>query len=220
MNRLYRTILRPLPWFLKWYLSKEREYRYEDLSIVVMPGVFHPGLFHSTTMLLQYIDTQLLTGSFLEVGGGTGIVSILAARKGVDVVVTDISKKAVDNIHQNATKNSVSITIIQSDLFENMVEKKFDWIVVNPPYYPRKPDKEEDYAWYCGEQHEYFLKFFQGVNRFIKPESHIIMVLSEVCDLSTIYKIASGYGFTFVKIAEKSVWVDGKNYVFQIKQTA
>ncbi len=204
---------------MKGYLSSERTYRYKELSIVVMPGVFHPGLFHSTSLLLQYIETHSMAGSILEMGGGTGVVSILAAKKGAKVTSIDISSRAIHNMNRNAVRNGVSITVIQSDLFEKIEKKTFDWILVNPPYYPAIPTTEEDYAWYCGDKHDYFTRFFIGVQHFMGPDTTLIMVLSEVCDLQTIFKIAAGAGFSMEKIAEKSVWVDGKNYLFQVTQT-
>jgi release factor glutamine methyltransferase len=219
MNTFFRNILRPLPWLLKKYLASERTYNYKGLFILVKPGVFHPGLFHSTMMLLEYVEANSMTGSFLEVGGGTGIISILAAKKGAEVVVSDISLKAIENMKLNAATHSVSMKVIHSNLFENIEANTFDWIVVNPPYYPSQPIKDEDYAWYCGAGHDYFVRFFEGVRPFVTDHTRMIMVLSEVCDLPAITSIASNAGFKMEKVAEKSVWVDGKNYLFQIKRT-
>jgi release factor glutamine methyltransferase len=217
---MFRTLLRPLPRLLKWYLSRERNFRYQDLTITVMPGVFHPGFFHSSILLLDFLRKQTLTGSVLEIGCGTGIVSIQAAKQGATVVCTDISLKAVENARRNAELNSVAVTVIHSDLFENVESGKFDWIVVNPPYYPRDPVREEDYAWYCGETHQYFTRFFKGLKPFISENTSSIMVLSEVCDLPAIFKIAMNEGFVLQSILEKAVWVDGRNYLFQIKRTS
>jgi release factor glutamine methyltransferase len=219
MNTLFRNILRPLPWLLKKYLARERTYNYKSLFILVKPGVFHPGLFHSTMMLLEHVEANSMAGSFLEIGGGTGIVSILAARKGADVVVSDISLTAIENMKLNAVTHSVTMKIIHSNLFENIEPKTFDWIVVNPPYYPSQPVREEDYAWYCGVRHDYFVRFFDGVRPFVGDHTRMVMVLSEVCDLQAITSIASNAGFTMKKVAEKTVWVDGKNYLFYIKRT-
>lgn len=217
MNAFFKALLRPLPWLMKRYLSRKNTYQYKGLSMVVLPGVFHPGLFHSTTMLLQYVEANAMEGSVLEIGGGTGIVSIVAARKGARVMATDISLKAIENMRLNAAANSAPVSIIQSNLFDSLDQKAFDWILVNPPYYPRNPVKEEDFAWYCGEEHNYFTRFFNGVKPFIGNNTSIVMVLSEVCDLAAIFRIASDAGFTLEKIVEKAVWVDGKNYLFHIK---
>ena len=217
MNRLIRKILFPLPYIVRWYLSWERKYRYKDISITVLPGVFHPGFFFSTNMMLEFISKQSLSGSkVLEVGAGTGILSILAAKMNADVTAIDISSQSIENIQRNTDKNRVAITVIKSDLFKNVPVKAFDWIVVNPPYYPRKPKNEQDLAWQCGEHHEYFVEFFSTVSSYLSGTSRIIMVLSDVCDLATITTIAREKGFYFVTLEEKEVWLDGKNYIFEI----
>ncbi len=135
---------------------------------------------------------------------------------GAKVTAVDISSLAIENTKVNTKKNNAEITIVQSDLFERLTSS-FDWIFVNPPYYPKKATKEEEFAWYCGEQHEYFSKFFSKLSSVAHDKSQIIMVLSEVCDLKTIFRIASDHHFELVKILEKKVWLDGKNYIFQIK---
>jgi release factor glutamine methyltransferase len=217
MNRVVRKLLSPLPSVVRWYLSKKRTYRYKEISIDVLPGVFHPGLFFSTNILMEFASGQSFQrASVLELGAGTGILSILTGKMGGIITASDISSVAIENIRINAKKNDASITIIKSDLFEQL-SGSFDWIFVNPPYYPKPPIREEDFAWYCGENHEYFARFFSTLNSVSHDNTHIIMVLSEVCDLQVILKIASEHHFQMEKILEKKVWLDGKNYLFRIK---
>ena len=47
---------------VRWYLRKERKYTYNGITAVVLPGVFHPGLFSSTTFVLDFLKTQNLEG--------------------------------------------------------------------------------------------------------------------------------------------------------------
>ncbi len=221
MNKVLRQFLRPLPRLVGWYLSGKRNYKYQDLSLEVFPGVFHPGIFFSTKMLLQFVELQSLeNSSVLELGAGTGIISLRAARMGARVTATDISQTAIFNIQRNAVINSISLTTLHSDLFDNIPAAHFDWILINPPYYPKKPRKNAEFAWYCGEHHEYFEKFFRGLRSFITPVTHTIMVLSDVCDLQVIFRIGRDHGMAMEKISEKNVWVDGKNYLFRIKPIA
>lgn len=221
MNRLIQKILLPLPILVRWYLSKKRTYRYGDIAVDVLPGVFHPGLFFSTKMLMEFVSKQPLKGArVLEVGAGTGIVSILAGKMGATVTATDISSHAVENIHINTKKNNVSLKIVQSDLFEELPAAPFDWIFVNPPYYPRSPRKEEEFAWYCGELHEYFSRFFSTVSKVSDSNTQIIMVLSKVCDLPAITRIAAENRLLLAKLREKKVLIDGENYIFQVKLIA
>ena len=116
MNNFVRTILRPLPLLVRWYLSKKRIYRTHGLTIEVSPGVFHPGLFFSTEFLLQFISQKKLENkSLLELGAGSGLLSLKAAQQGAIVTATDISTKAVENIRSNSMINSIPISVIQSN---------------------------------------------------------------------------------------------------------
>ena len=51
----------------------------------------------------------------------------------IDVVCSDISAKALEVAKRNAARNSVEVTLIESNLFEN-ITGKFHVIVSNPPY--------------------------------------------------------------------------------------
>lgn len=198
------------------YTSKERNFSFSDIKVKVKPGVFHPGLFLSTKMLLNFVNNlNLKQKSFLEPGAGTGIISILAAKKGANVYATDISKTAIDNIKLNAGLNNVNIEVIHSDLFENIPEMIFDFIIVNPPYYKKDPQKDEEFAWYCGADHEYFIRLFDSLHRYINKDSKVYMILSEVCDIEAIREIGSAQKFQWKLVKQKSVWGE-KNFIYRI----
>src|SRR4051794_28747212 len=113
MNRLLQRILLPLPRLVQWYLSRKRKYKSRGLKIDVLPGVFHPGLFFSSEMMMQYLSRQPLRGkTVLEVGAGTGIISLYIARQGGYVTSTDISHQAIQNIRMNAASNNLFLTIV------------------------------------------------------------------------------------------------------------
>ena len=134
--------------FTRWYLRKERKLVYNGITTHVFPGVFHPGFFHSTKFILSYLSYHPLNGkSLLELGCGSGLISITASKAGANVTASDISLKALENTKHNANINQMFIKIVYSDLFDNIDKIQFDWIVINPPYYARKPESEQDLAW-------------------------------------------------------------------------
>jgi release factor glutamine methyltransferase len=216
---LLRFFGKPIRKGVQWYLSKPREFRFKDITVSVSPGVFHPGFFFSTRFILDFLASQNLDGKkLLDLGCGSGIISIYSQRRGASVTAVDINQKAVRNTIENSIKNEVKISAFVSDLFGSIPQTLFDWIVINPPYYPADPKTEEENAWNCGKNHEYFEKLFTGLGNYITAESKVLMILSEVCDLKTIFEIASSKSFFFEKISQKKVWADGQNYLYFIRQ--
>ena len=201
---------------LQRYLAKPRRYNYNGLSIVVQPGVFHPGFFFSTKLFLEFLKEQELKGkTLLEVGAGSGLISFYAASVGAIVTAIDISKTAVENIKNNALLNKLKIEVSYSDMFSNVATQKFDIVIVAPPYYKKYPQKEAEHAWYCGENGEYFSKLFSGLTKFINPTSRVWMILSDDCDIQMIKAIAASNGFSMQAVLERAKYWE-INYIFEI----
>jgi len=221
------NILTPLAPLLrklaKVYTSKEREFSFspavgacKNIKVIVKPGVFHPGLFISTKILLTFIDDlNLETKTFLELGAGSGIISILAAKKGAVVYASDIIRTATENIKLNAEMNDVKINIIESDLFKDIPQQEFNFIVINPPYYQKDPETEEEYAWFCGSNYEYFTNLFDSMPSYINSSSKVYIILSEVCNITKIKSIGESKSFNWKVELQKSVWGE-KNYIYSL----
>jgi release factor glutamine methyltransferase len=220
MKKLIRYIVgrtyRPL---LVRYLSKEREYRYRDISLAVPPQVFHPGFFFSTRLLLNVLKGEALKGkTLLEPGAGSGLLSIAAAKRGASVTATDINRTAVEYLQLNALRNRVQLRIIHSDLFKSIPPQPFDYILINPPYYKKAPVTELDHAWYCGEQGEYFSRLFKGIGSYMHPSSKALMVLCDGCDIDMIEGMAERNGVEMKLLSQKKNLVE-TNFIFRLQPT-
>lgn len=171
---------------------------------------------HSTKILVDFITPIELSGkTFLELGCGCGIVSISAAKKGAIVTATDINETALTALEKNGGINDVKLDILYSDLFQNLHERYYDFIIINPPYYPRNPKSIGENAWFCGEDFNYFENLFLQLPQFTTLDNQIYMILSEDCALEKIEAIALKNGMVFNSILEKKV-VGEKNYIFKI----
>ena len=205
--------------FLKIYLTKSRTYKYDGILLTIPPGVFHPGFFFSTNFLLSFILHLSLKGkTFLELGAGSALISFCVSKRGALVTASDISTTVIQNIEVNQKINHQLFEIIQSDLFANFSKRIFDIVVINPPYYKREPQSEEDYAWYCGENSEYFIRLFSELKDFITTESIVLMVLSEDCAVDEIKQIAYRNNFVLKNVKRKRIWLE-ENFIFEIKST-
>lgn len=182
-----------------------------------MPGVFFPHFTHSTKILLQFLETpDLQSKSFLELGCGTGIISVLAAKKGASVTASDINPTAIKNARLNARKNKVKIDVVLSDLFKNIPPQVFDYIIINPPYYPKTPANLQEAAWFCGTEFNYFEQLFSSLSFYFSTHSKAYMILSEDCETERIKAIAQKNKITLTVEAERKKWGE-LNTIFQLK---
>ncbi len=93
----------------------------DRLPIVLDPGLaFGTGKHETTRACLEYIDELAPVGSFLDMGCGSGILSIAAAKLGcVKVTGFDVDQEAVDASRANAVANGVSVTFFRYGLGAN-----------------------------------------------------------------------------------------------------
>lgn len=199
-----------LPFYRFWalrYIRETRNFRYAGLRLSIPQGVFHPGVFFSTpvfAMFLQRIDFQNKT--VLDVGTGSGLLALLAARHGASASALDINPLAVKTAGQNAEANGLSLRVWESDLFDHVPAQTFDYLLINPPYYPRQPRNAAEYAFFAGENFGYFEKLFRQLPDYIHADSKVWMVFSEDCDMEKIEGIAARYGFNLSVVYARKKW--------------
>jgi release factor glutamine methyltransferase len=104
MEKIYKYIIKP---FIKIYLKTEPTVKIDGFKIKVFKTVFHPSLFFSTGYFYEFLKKIPLGNKrFLEIGCGTGILSMLAYRKNAIVTCCDINKAALENTKYNFEHNT------------------------------------------------------------------------------------------------------------------
>ena len=106
--------------------------RSRDIDIIECEGVYPPS--EDSYLLLDSIEINA-GESFLDIGTGTGIIAIAAAREGANVTATDISEEAVECARKNAKRNGVDIEIVRTSLADGL-KGGFDAVSFNAPYLP------------------------------------------------------------------------------------
>lgn len=88
------------------------------------------------------IAKKIKAKKILDLCTGSGAIAVSLAKylENTQLTALDISGKALDIAIANAKNNHVQdkITFVESNLFENLGQEKYDMIVSNPPYIRRK----------------------------------------------------------------------------------
>ncbi|MGD2142115.1 MAG: methyltransferase [Candidatus Bathyarchaeota archaeon] len=144
-----------------------------------MSRVYKPA--EDSLLLLRHARARV-KGAVLDMGTGSGFIAVeLAAKAGVEcIVAADLDPNAIKEARRRAEEADVvnKIEFIQSDLFENLGECRFDWILFNPPYLPSEGIVDEP-SWTGGVGGKETLeKFLLEASKHLHEEGAIIIILS------------------------------------------
>jgi methylase of polypeptide subunit release factors len=88
-----------------------------------------------TSRVCDCLTPRIRAGRVLDVGTGSGVQALLAARHSGHVVATDINPRALAFTEINAAMNGfTNIEVRLGSLFEAVGGERFDLITCNPPY--------------------------------------------------------------------------------------
>ncbi len=171
------------------------------------------------------IDTELMAETvrlepediFLEVGCGTGAISILLAKKCLRGVATDINPLAVENAAHNAEHLKVkNISFVLGDCFAETVER-FNVLICNPPYNNLPTDDLIDRMFWDPDD-GLKKKFFREAGKHLLPGGRIYFGWANFgdIDIDLPLKLAAQNGFELVRTVEKPSQ-SGK-YVFYVME--
>ncbi|KAG8408248.1 hypothetical protein J3459_018020 [Metarhizium acridum] len=89
-------------------------------QLQIHPSVYSPKYFPETLWYGQNLPSIVKGGSFLEIGVGSGLISLHLAASGSKVVGADINPFAVETTQQNFSRNQQEGTFIVSDIFDKI----------------------------------------------------------------------------------------------------
>lgn len=110
--------------------------RGQSYRFVSDAGVFAKGgVDFGSRTLIEAMDIPH-DAEVLDVGCGYGPIGLAAARLAAKghVTMIDVNSRAVELAKENAAVNGVNnITVLESDLFSALEDRKFDVVLTNPP---------------------------------------------------------------------------------------
>jgi release factor glutamine methyltransferase len=168
------------------------------MRLLPLPGVFQP--LSDSYMLAEELKRERLGPgvAVLDLCTGSGLLAVVAARRGAESVAVDVSRRAVISARLNAALNGVRVTALRGDLFEPVADRRFDVIVSNPPYLP-DPDEELPRsgvarAWEAGPRGRALLdRICAQAGEHLMPGGALLLIHSSVCgERETIDALSAG----------------------------
>ena len=164
-------------------------------ELVIPKGVYSPR--EDTFLLAANIPSGKRV---LELGCGSGLVSLCASRKADTVLGIDINPLAIECARANAEKNKVmNCKFMESNLFSN-VRGLFDVILFNAPYLPRADrfdDGIEALAWCGGKTGRETVSYsIKECADFLAPEGTVALVISSITGLEQVLALLKENSFS------------------------
>ena len=157
--------------------------RVQGLPFLVTPSVFNPKVPRTGEFLASLLDSNLVADEdeVLDMGTGSGVGAVFAAKYARRVVAVDINPAAVRCARINALINGVEgeVNARHGDLFAPVRGEKFDLILFNPPFVRGEPTDDRDKAWRSSDVAE---RFAEGLREHLKPRGSALVLLSTFGD--------------------------------------
>ena len=161
-----------------------------SIDIAEDPEVYPPS--DDSILLIESLDV-VPREKVLEVGCGSGVVSIHCAKNGCYVTVVDVNPRAVELTRRNAETNGTDIRVLESDVYGN-VDGVFDTIVFNLPYLPVDEEGLLAKAWSGGPDGLGPLpRLLEGAPDHLVPDGRVVVVVSSLTEPRALEEALEGY---------------------------
>lgn len=161
-----------------------------SIDIAEDPEVYPPS--DDSILLIESLDV-IPREKVLEVGCGSGVVSIHCAKNGCYVTAVDVNPRAVELARRNSVANGTDIRVLESDVY-GKVDGVFDTIVFNLPYLPVDEEGLLAKAWSGGPDGLGPLpRLLEGAPDHLIPGGRVVVVVSSLTEPRALEEALEGY---------------------------
>lgn len=200
--------------FVHWGLRLARKHRYDDFRLeridgtplLILPSVFNPKLLLTGEFFASLLDSSVVAphASVLDMGTGSGVCAIFAARQAARVTAVDINAAAVRCARSNALLNQLDhkIDVRHGDLFDPVAGEQFDLVLFNPPFLTGIPRNDRDRAWRSNDVAE---RFAAGLRQHLKSTGYALILLSTYGEPEAFLSKLRAHGFEVTVHAQQQL---------------
>lgn len=211
VNPLHRNL--SLAWLRMkrpFLLKRVRRHTLESIDgvpVLVLPEVLNPVVFRSGEFLARTLAQAAATGGepriALDMGTGSGVGALFAARLGYRVVAVDVNPEAVRCARINAQMNRLEhlIEVREGDLFAPVAGQRFDLVLFNPPFFRGKPKDLFDLAWRDDHVRD---RFAAALPAALTPQGKALILLSTDGEAAEMLQALRRAGLQVEAVAQRN----------------
>ena len=166
------------------------EWRRKGVHIAALDERIHPWYGVFSPVRGEYVElvaqAPLPAGAkagaklAFDIGAGTGVLSAVLARRGLQVLATDMDARALGCARENISRLGLAqqVDIIEADLFP---EGRAPLVLCNPPWLPGKPSSAIEYAVYDPDS-RMLRGFLDGLAAHLESDGEGWLILSDLAE--------------------------------------
>jgi methylase of polypeptide subunit release factors len=222
-NRAFVGLLHFIGYYALLKRPGTRLVRIAGFELTIRPTVYDPRYYRAPAFFAEFIDELDLSGKTVaDVGTGSGLQALAAARAGASTVVAiDVNPSAVVTAAANAHANGFDHRVfpVASNLFSAIAPRaRFDVILSNPPFCDGRAWDVADRAWRAGPGYSDIIPLFDQARRRLAPDGVMYLILSSHTDLEFIESVVQQAGFAPRIISERRVLLETLT-IYQLRPT-
>lgn len=184
-------------------------------SITILPGVMSPEYDWAGLYMIDCLPENLQGKHVLELGPGSGLVSVFAGLRGAaSITCDDINPEAVKNTELNLKKYNIKSEVFLSNVFSNIPKNKYDIIIFNLPYHNGVPRNDLEKG-VIDAEYNAMIQFFAEANNYLKESGTLYAGFSRSGDVSLLMEHIQKNGFKVDTFEEKNSYEKVERFVGQ-----
>lgn len=178
--------------------------KYLDLDLVIPGDVFPPSPV-SDVLGRAVLDEVRAEDRVLDMGTGSGVNAILAARRAHDVTGVDINPHAVAAATANAERHGVAdrTRFVHGDLFDP-VDGAFDLVIFDPPFRWFRPRDPLELA-ITDEEYRSLTRFVAELDDHFSPAGRVLLFFGTSGDIAYLHHLIDRSPLSAQTVASRTI---------------